>query len=334
MRLTPLRLATNFRSTGQILGWVEEQFAAIMPEDDRRLGAVKFRHSVASRGGPSVAPQLIPFIEDNGRAEASEIVRILKKTSPSHTVGILVRSRAHVTEILPALRSAGISYQAIEIDQLGGEQHVLDLISLARAISHVGDRVSWLACLRAPWCGLTLADLAMLAEGQSAQTILDLLSDPDRIARFSPQGRARAIRTAEMLREAVAQFGRVPLRKLVETAWCALGGPAALQEPNQHADVDTILDLLEDLEEGGVIRDFSLLGPRLEFLYAKSSTGDNRVQVMTIHSAKGLEFDTVIVPQLQKETRSSDRELLVWTEETQADGSLILSIAAQPAKGE
>jgi ATP-dependent exoDNAse (exonuclease V) beta subunit len=245
-----------------------------------------------------------------------------------------VRSRAHVNAILPALRNAGIPYQAVEIDQLAGEQHVLDVISLARAISHVGDRVSWLACLRAPWCGLTLADLSTLAEGQSTQTILDLLSDPDRIARLSPQGRARAIRTAETLREAVARFGREPLRKLVESAWCALGGPAALQQANQHADVDTILDLLEDLEEGGVIRDFSLLGPRLEFLYAKPSTDENRIQVMTIHSAKGLEFDTVIVPQLQKETRTSDRELLVWTEETQADGSLALSIAAQPAKGE
>jgi len=334
VRLTPLRLITNFRSTAPIVEWVEEQFAAIMPEDDRRLGAVKFRHSVASRGGGGAVPQLLPFIEDSGQAEASEIVRILKKTSASHKVGILVRSRAHVTAILPALRNAGILYQAVEIDQLAGEQHVLDVISLARAISHVGDRVSWLACLRAPWCGLTLADLATLAEGQSTQTILDLLSDPDRIARLSPQGGIRAIRTAEILRDAVARFGREPLRKLVESVWCALGGPAALQEANQHADVDTILDLLEDLEEGGIIRDFSLLWPRLEFLYAKPSSDENRIQVMTIHSAKGLEFDTVIVPQLQKETRTSDRELLVWTEETQADGSLVLSIAAQPAKGE
>lgn len=334
VRLTPLRLTTNFRSTAPIVEWVEKQFAVIMPEDDRRLGAVKFRHSVASRGGVGAGPQLLPFLEDNGQAEASEIIRILKKTPADHTVGILVRSRAHVNAILPALRNAGIPYQAVEIDQLAGEQHVLDVISLARAISHVGDRVSWLACLRAPWCGLTLADLATLAEGQSTQTVLDLLSDPDRIARLSPNSRARAIQTAETLREAVARFGREPLRKLVESAWFALGGPAALQQANHHADVDTILDLLEDLEEGGVIRDFSLLGPRLEFLYAKPSTDENRIQVMTIHSAKGLEFDTVIVPQLQKETRTSDRELLVWTEETQADGSLALSIAAQPAKGE
>ena len=271
------------------------------PEDDRRLGAVKFRHSVASRKSAGAARRSSCRSLKTAAARKRARLYVFSRRLPAnHKVGILVRSRAHVNDILPALRNAGIPYQAIEIDQLAGEQHVLDVISLARAISHIGDRVSWLACLRAPWCGLTLTDLATLAEGQSAQTILDLLSDPERIARLSSEGRARAIRTAEILREAVARFGREPLRKLVESIWCALGGPAALQEANQHEDMDTILDLLEDLEEGGVIRDFSLLGPRLEFLYAKPSSDENRVQVMTIHSAKGLEFDTVVVPAIAK----------------------------------
>ena len=107
VRLTPLRLATNFRCTAPILEWVENQFAAIMPEDDRRLGAVKFRHSVASRRSAGAAPQLVPLIEDKGRAEANEIVSILKRTPSGHTVGILVRSRAHVAEILPRLAQRG-----------------------------------------------------------------------------------------------------------------------------------------------------------------------------------------------------------------------------------
>ncbi len=35
---------------------------------------------------------------------------------------------------------------------------------------------------------------------------------------------------------------------------------------------------------------------------------------MTIHGAKGLEFDTVIVPQLARKTNSSERDLLIWSE--------------------
>ena len=55
---------------------------------------------------------------------------------------------------------------------------------------------------------------------------------------------------------------------------------------------------------------------------------------MTIHQAKGLEFDIVIVPQAARGARSSDRDLLVWTEDTNEEGTLYLKIAAQPQKGE
>ncbi|HEY3935851.1 MAG TPA: UvrD-helicase domain-containing protein [Bryobacteraceae bacterium] len=333
VRLTPLRLTTNFRSTSEILEWVEETFAAIMCDDDLHLGAVKFRHSIAGRdeGGPK--PRLCPFIEDNGKAEASEVVRIVK-SSINGKIGLLVRSRAHITDILPALRKAEIPYQAIEIDRLTEQQHIIDLIALTRAILHLGDRVSWLACLRATWCGLTLADLSALAEDAPGVTILDLLSDSARISRLSPEGRSRAVRVQEILSAAVEHVGRLPLRELVEDTWLALGGAAVLREANQQDDVDTYLDLLESLDEGGIVRDFSILSQRLELLYARPSHAEGCLQVMTVHQAKGLEFDTVILPQLAKGTRPSDRDLLVWTQSIDDTGEPKLSVAAQPQKGE
>jgi ATP-dependent helicase/nuclease subunit A len=328
VRLEPSRLTTNFRSTPEIVEWTEATFAPIMPEDNVAESAVKLRPAQADRPRSKAKPQLIPLIDDDGEQEAREIVRILERGPKEATTAILVRSRSHIKEILPALRRAGIRYEAIEIDVLEEEQHVLDLISLTRALVHVGDRVSWLACLRAPWCGLTLADLSSLAENQPERTIFDLLSDPEKLAALSPDGRSRALRAQEMLAAAVASVGRMPLRELVEQTWLALGGPAALREPNQLEDAETYLNLVAEFDEGGIIRDFSLLEERLECLYAKPSTGAERVQVMTIHQAKGLEFDTVIIPHLGKGARSSERELLVWVEGV--DG---LAIAAQPQQG-
>jgi ATP-dependent helicase/nuclease subunit A len=334
VRLTPVRLTTNFRSTGAILNWVEGKFAPIMSEDDRRMGAVRFRMSTAGRGSGGAEPQLVSLVEDDGHGEADEIVKIIKdRERVPGSVVILVRSRAHIAAILPALRKAEIAYQAIEIDLLGGQQHILDLVSLTRAVLHLGDRVSWLACLRAPWCGLMLADLAALAEDQPQATILDLLSDPERLARLSANGRQRAARTQQVLLSTVEQVGRLPLRDLVEGCWLALGGAAVLQESNQHEDVETYFSLLEGLDEGGILYDFSLLAQRLELLYARPSSLEAPVQVMTVHQAKGLEFDTVILPQIDKDTRSSERELLVWTEEVSSDGKLLLHVAAQPQKG-
>ena len=86
-----------------------------------------------------------------------------------------MRSRAHLIEIVNALKRHRIAFQAIEIDQLGERQVIEDLMALTFALLHAADRVSWLAILRAPWCGLTLADLHALAGADHRATIWDLL---------------------------------------------------------------------------------------------------------------------------------------------------------------
>lgn len=334
VRLTPLRLSVNFRSGPEIVTWVEGTFSSILPRDDLRHGAVAFRKSTACRTDASLVPQVLSFVDDDGQQEAREIVRILSQCVDKGKAAILVRSRTHIAAILPALRDAGIPYEAIEIDELKEQQHVLDLISLTRALVHAGDRVSWLACLRAPWCGLTLRDLTALAENEPSRTVFDLISDPDKIATLSSDGRQRVLRVQEIFSDALASVGRMPLRNLVEKTWMALGGPAILQKTNERADVETYLNLLESFEQGGIIRDFSLLAQRIESLYAKPRMGAECVQVMTIFQAKGLEFDTVIIPKLGMTTKNSDRDLLVWTEREKDDGSTSLLIAAQPRRSE
>jgi ATP-dependent exoDNAse (exonuclease V) beta subunit len=199
------------------------------------------------------------------------------------------------------------------------------VLSLTRALTNVADRVSWLACLRAPWCGLTLADLSALAEGKRDQTILDLLSDAEIIRTLTIEGRWRAVRVQEILSSAVAKVGRLPLRTLVEQTWQMLGGPAIIGEQNQREDIDTLLNLIDESDEGGIIRDFTLLNKRLEFLYARPSVSGCKVIVMTVYQAKGLEFDIVILPRIGKEVRKLENELLFWVDQ---------EIAAMPQTGE
>ncbi|MFL6354894.1 MAG: UvrD-helicase domain-containing protein [Bryobacteraceae bacterium] len=333
VRLTPIRLTTNFRSTPEIVGWTERIFEPIMSVDDPDHGGVKLRPAQASRPESHRPPQLIPFIDDKGEEEAKQVVKLVKQALPNGQVAILVRSRTHVTSILPALRAAGISYEAVEIDALKEEQHILDLISITRAALHVGDRLSWLACLRAPWCGLTAGDLTLLAENEYDRTILDLLSDAQKVTSLSPDGRSRAVRVQEILSHAVANAGRMPLRDLVEQTWLRLGGPSVLHQSNHLEDAETFFSLLEAFEQGGVIRDFSLLNEHLEYLFARPAADADRVQVLTIHKAKGLEFDTVILPQLGAGARRPDHDLLIWTEQIGSDGAKSLLIAAQPQSG-
>ena len=87
-------------------------------------------------------------------AESRKILEIIQENSGS--CAVLVRTRASLADIVPALKAAGIRFRAIEIDKLGEKQVVQDLFALTRALTHLADRVAWLAILRAPWVGLSL----------------------------------------------------------------------------------------------------------------------------------------------------------------------------------
>ena len=64
-------------------------------------------------------------------------------------------------------------------------------------------------------------------------------------------------------------------------------------------DAEVFFELLDRFDEGGSLRDFAALDKAVNELYAPPDVkADNGLQIMTIHKAKGLEFDTVIIPGL------------------------------------
>ncbi|MEI2422309.1 hypothetical protein V6O07_18655, partial [Arthrospira platensis SPKY2] len=83
---------------------------------------------------------------------------------------MLVRSRTHLAEITVALKAAGTAFRAVEIERLAESPAIRDLEALTRALCHRADRTAWLALLRGPCCGLSLADL-LLAAGERREDI-------------------------------------------------------------------------------------------------------------------------------------------------------------------
>jgi ATP-dependent exoDNAse (exonuclease V) beta subunit len=321
--LEPLQLTVNFRSERGVVDWVNQQFRQVLPAvADKRKGAVPYAASEAFRpAGNGTAVNLHPFIGRDDVAEAALVVKLIRAAQaeqPDGTVAVLVRSKAHLDHLIGALRGAELSYQAVEIGALAQRPAVLDLLSLTLALLHTGDRVSWLALLHGPLCGLTLADLHELAGGDSEDDgapVSAWLVDESRLARLSEDGRSRATACAGLLQAALDERGRRPLRDGVEGAWLALGGPACLADEAAAEDVEVFFRLLQEIDGSaepltpervreGVDALFSLPDPR----------GNPRLQLMTIHKAKGLEFDTVILPGLGKPTQGDRRKLLYWQE--------------------
>ena len=327
--LEALTLTANFRSDPAIVNWVNETFSAILPKfEDINRGAVAYTASEAARtvAGDDASVEVHPFLGESRSDEAERIAQLVAAALGS--VAILVRARSHLIAAIAELRARGIRFQAIEIDQLGDRSIVQDLMALTFALAHLADRISWLAILRAPWCGLTIQDLHELAGSDRDSTVWDLLHRAD--LQLTSDGSSRWQRALPALTDALAKRGRVRLRALVEQTWLRLGGPACVVDETELSDAAAYFDLLEGLESAGDLAGFETIREQVTELFSQpdSEAGD-RVQIMTIHRAKGLEFDTVILPGLGQRTPPDSDDLLVWLEQ---EGELLL--APMSASGE
>ncbi len=322
VRLAPIDLKVNFRSQSGLVEWVNEVFARVLPAmEDIAAGAVCHAPAVALHPRlPGTAVQVHPFIGQDDMAEARQVVALTRESLAAgvdKTVAILVRSRSHLYQIAPRLKDAGLRFRAVEIEALGHRPAVQDLLALTRALAHPADRVAWLAVLRAPWCGLTLADFEALVGEDAGITVWERLQDGARRERLSADGQARVARVQPILVMALDDRRRLPLRRAVEGAWLALGGPACVAGRTDLEDAEVFFDLVEELEESGDLSDPARLEEQVTKLFALPDVeADARLQLMTIHKAKGLEFHTVIVPGLGRLPRGNDRPLLLWLERT------------------
>ena len=328
--LTSLTLSVNFRSFPAIVGWVNGALSKAFPDaEDVLTGAVTYEHAEAFKDDNSdSAVRVHSFLGQDHEAEADRVVEIIEETQakwPEETITVLVLARNHLFGIVSALHRNGKKFRAVEIDALGERPVVQDLVALTQALVHTGNRLAWLSILRAPWCGLTLADLEALAGGETTRAVWDLLRDPERVEGLSPDGQARIGRMIPVLGDAFDKRGRLPLRRLVEGVWTALGGPACLENRTELEDAAAYLDLLEKAQDGLGIPNERKFAKDVTRLFAGADVeADANLQLMTIHKAKGLEFDTVILPGLGRRTRPEEQQLLLWREYMEGDKSRLL----------
>jgi ATP-dependent helicase/nuclease subunit A len=273
----------------------------------------------------------VPDAEDPQADQVGQIVELIRSHQPAmeearavdrkYRVAVLARARKSLAPIAQALREAAIPFRAADLEKLAARPEVLDSLALARALLNPQDRVAWLGVLRAPWCGLTLDDLHLLASDDDrallARPVPDLLAE--RISLLSESGRSAAERVLSAMAAAPALRATQPTSSLgtwLEQVWLSLGG-ADCCDRTARANIELLWNCLDQLPAG----EQDLLGPALDAALDKltalpdpAADSDCGVQLMTIHKSKGLEFEVVIVPDLQAKTVGLGRKLLSWLE--------------------
>ncbi len=314
VRLRPLRLQANFRSFGSVVDWVNGAFGPAFPAtEDVFTGAVSYSPSVAVKTGDGVVEAAL-YEGRNDAMEAGRVVSIIKSIERSESVAVLCRSRKHLDDTIDLLKAEGIPFRAEAFDPLSERVVVRDLSMLLRGLNHPCDRVAWLSILRAPWCGLSLPDMHALCMNDGASPVLTLINDDERLKRLSTDGRERVCRIKEKLSTALPLWGRRTPREVLEGLWIDLGGPACVEDASGMGDAEEFLSLIEEMTVAGALDPLKKLDERLSRLYAGSGPMEANVDLMTIHKAKGLEFDHVILPGLGRYARGEDKKLLLWME--------------------
>lgn len=355
--LEKLDLTVNFRSQSGLVNWVNEQFQSAFPmADDISRGAVKYSASHAFKPeleSDAVELYLSPFNTTDNREESDDeensssnkylaelqeaeaiahLIQELRTKNPNDSVALLARGRNHLQQIFPAMSRLGLSWQATDIDSLAQRMAIIDLTSLTRALLNPADRIAWLAILRAPWCGLDLKDLHCLATANLGEQnprikmhdfpiIWPQVLLYEQIEGISRAGQQALARFISVIQPALATRHRKPLRQWLEGIWLALGGPATLLDAQDIYDIPNFFALLEQHQQGGSIGDWQTFVRSADKLYAAPrQNADAKLQVMTMHKSKGLEFDHVIIPRLHKLSPSDGQQLILWRERLNQHG--------------
>jgi ATP-dependent exoDNAse (exonuclease V) beta subunit len=355
--LRPIQLTANFRTDPQLVSGVNDAFEKVFAVPDG--SGIEFARAEPARN-PSAGPKTrldlhLDFIprpkqgnssdadsarirqeiadqrEAARKTQTNRIVTLIRShldrmesaraAGKKYRVAVLGRARTALAPIAAALREAGIPFRAIELENLKDRPEILDAASIARALLNPEDRVAWLGVLRAPWCGLSLAELHAIAgaddASRSAAPIPELLRD--RLDLLSSESRIASQRV-------IAAFASVPqLRNKLPAAstgtvlqqlWLSLGGDRCV-DATGRANLDLFWKLLDELPEGEQDLTGPVLDAALGDLFAlpdPATSSECGVQLMTIHKSKGLEIEIVIVPDLHACNGSSKTDLLSWLE--------------------
>jgi DNA helicase II / ATP-dependent DNA helicase PcrA len=339
-------LLTSFRNPPEVLALAN---AISGPLRGAGLDVDELR-APPGRGSADVRVALLPDANAEVEWLADEMAQrwrfISDERDKPPTAAVLVRRRADMTDIATALRARGLPVEVVGIGGLLDEPEVRDLVSTLRVLI---DPLAGSAAARlltgARW-RLGAADLAALwkraaelgaeyqpedkgrlvdtvpGEGAEQAGLVDAIDDPGEAERYSHEG-YRRIRTLggelRMLRrrldqplpELVADVERAMLLDIEATA--RVGGA-------RRAHLNKFADVVSDYAQASPSASLSAL---LDYLAAAESAEDglepgevvvaeDRVQILTVHSAKGLEWEIVAVPHLVNDVFPSRKRTSCW----------------------
>ena len=293
-----LRLEENYRSSQAIL----DTASGLVSHNRRRKG--KVLRAVRPSGEAVQLHQASDEFE-----EAAWVVGRIAALRRQGRCAVLYRMNAQSRLLEEALMRAGIAYAVVGGVGFYERREVRDLLAYLRLLLNPRDPVALKRVVNVPARGIgerTIADLERIAAERGVR-LWDALGIAVDESLLSARAAMPLARFREMLDALRGEVPGLSLKGLLERTLAATGYSAMLAADDSQESEDRLENLAELLsaaaefearQEGATLADFL---DRVSLLSDTDSVrGDGSVVLMTLHSAKGLEFDAVFLVGLEE----------------------------------
>jgi ATP-dependent exoDNAse (exonuclease V) beta subunit len=308
LKFIDLKLTTNFRSRPHLVAFANRLFEQVMASPRKEYDEVDFSPSDAAREESDCSLPITTAVfydEKDSREEVlspiereaqwvAACVAKLHEEKPEDTIAILIPVRNRLSFYVEALNAFGVPVRLMEGIPLLDRPEIRHMLNLFTTMIRPYDDVAWASALRAPWLHVPNQVLLNLASGQGlwSRRILTMKEISPKVAKFS-----------EAVEESRRMFGREPYTSTIQRLWEDLDGPrltAARYGAAGVSNVRAFLDLLTQCSGLQGEEALSKLNRLAETSYTPPDPKGafSPIHMMTIHRAKGLEFDHVFVVNL------------------------------------
>jgi DNA helicase-2/ATP-dependent DNA helicase PcrA len=289
---TVIRLERNYRSTGHILSAA----SGLIAKNQGRLGKTL---RTEDEPGEKVTITGAWDSEEEARLIGEEIEALHAKKHSLSEIAILVRISAQMREIEDRLVTLGVPYRVIGGPRFYERAEIRDALAYLRVVNQPADDLAFERIVNTPKRGLGDATIQVLHNHARAARVPLMEA-----ARFIVETDELKPKPRATLRDLLISFGR--WAKLSETLSQSEVAQTVLEESgytdmwqkDKSADAAGRLENLKELVRS--MEEFPDLQSFLEHvslvMEANESDTAERVSLMTLHAAKGLEFDTVFLP--------------------------------------
>ncbi len=287
-----IRLERNYRSTPQILGAASGLIAA----NEARLGKTLWTEAEA---GEKVKVSSYWDGEEEARAIAEEVEQLQRKGHRLHEIAILVRASFQMREFEDRFLNLGIPYRVVGGPRFYERAEIRDANAYLRLVAQADDNLAFERIVNKPRRGLGEAALQTIHRLANAQGVSLMRAARTLVAteELKPAPRRALTGFVEMVERWRSLVPGMPHTELAEIVLDE-SGYTEMWQNDKSADAPGKLENLKELARS--MEGFDSLAGYLEHIslvmeIEQRDAGD-KLNLMTLHSAKGLEFDTVFLP--------------------------------------